>query len=271
METFSALKQLESARARGRPLVLAHRGGRHLWPENTLKAFSSCFGAGAEGVELDVRCSRDGKVIVFHDAELERLTDGQGRVASTPWETLRRLHVKDHQGRLSGETIPDFESVLATLPVDKFLNVEIKFEKGSYEGEASLPLVRAVLKVLRKEPGYGKRPVIISSFSLKVNLQLLLLAGDFARGYLFEEKWGKPAIRRMGEFVLQPHALHPGVNLATDELCRAALSRGREVAVWTVNDPEEMRALAARGVGALITDRPDLCRQAVDALSGASA
>lgn len=266
MSISLTVSQLHYASQRGRPLVLAHRGGRELYPENTLEAFFRCFRDGAEGVELDVRCSSDGKVMVFHDAQLERLTDGQGWASHKHSEALGRLHVRDHTGELTDQRIPRFEEVLEALPPHGFLNVEIKFERGSYPGNASLPMVRRVLKILRSEPHAGTRPVIISSFSMQVNLQLRALARDFARGYLLESRWGRPRYRRIGDRLLSAHALHPGKDLVTDELMAAARRAGREVAVWTVNDPEEMRRYAAMSVGALITDVPDVCRKVVDSL-----
>ncbi|MCB0218412.1 MAG: hypothetical protein KDH09_01850 [Chrysiogenetes bacterium] len=266
MSVISTVNLLQRARESGRPLVLAHRGGRHLYPENTLEAFSRCFSDGAEGVELDVRCTRDGKVVVFHDAELETLTDGQGRASHKSWEEIRTIRVRNHQGDLTDQTIPRFEEVLEALPVDGFLNVEIKFERGSYPGNSSLPLVRRTLEVLRGESAFGERPVIISSFSMQVNLQLRALARDFARGYLFEQRWGVPRYRRIGDRLLAAHALHPAKELVSDELMAAARRAGREVAVWTVNEPDDMRRLARMGVGALITDRPDIGREVVDSL-----
>ena len=81
-----------------------------------------------------------------------------------------------------------------------------------------------------------------------------------------DTRWGVPRYRRIGDRLLAAHALHPAKELVTDELMDAARRAGREVAVWTVNEPGDMQRLAGMGVGALITDRPDIGRETVDSL-----
>src|SRR5438876_10099702 len=77
----------------GRPLVFAHRGGGALAPENTMDAFANGLSLGADGLELDVHLSRDGRVVVHHDATVDRTTTGRGSVAAMSVDELARLNV----------------------------------------------------------------------------------------------------------------------------------------------------------------------------------
>src|SRR5512139_1817621 len=79
-----------------RPLVFAHRGAKRLAPENTLPAFEAAIRLGADGVELDVQYTSDGKLVIFHDLNLEKTSNGTGRVTSHPLDELRELDAGSH-------------------------------------------------------------------------------------------------------------------------------------------------------------------------------
>src|SRR4051812_9330297 len=120
-----------------RPLVFAHRGAGALAPENTIAAFDNGLALGADGLELDVRLSRDGVVVVHHDATLERTSDGRGAVSDLSFEQLARLdagyHFRRRDGlddpggscRGQGISIPSLEAVLRRYPGALFI-IELK-------------------------------------------------------------------------------------------------------------------------------------------------
>ena len=118
----------------GAPLLVAHRGGSRLAPENTLEAFERALAWwDADMLELDVRASRDGEVVVIHDATVDRTTDGTGAVADLSWTELQDLDAGyrflDPDGQPSfrgrGVRVPRFEDVLTAFPAAR-LNVEAK-------------------------------------------------------------------------------------------------------------------------------------------------
>src|SRR5713226_5199361 len=88
-----------------RPLVFAHRGGSGLAPENTFEAFDTGLALGADGLELDVRLSRDGAVVVHHDRTLERTTNGRGEVAAHSADELSRLDAGHHFARTGADSL----------------------------------------------------------------------------------------------------------------------------------------------------------------------
>src|SRR3954469_1638128 len=101
--------------AASRPLVFAHRGGSALAPENTIAAFDNGLALGADGLELDVHLSRDGMVVVHHDATLERTTNGSGPLAALTADELARLDAGYHFEGFRGLTggVPRLDAVLA--------------------------------------------------------------------------------------------------------------------------------------------------------------
>ena len=128
----------------GRPAIAAHRGGASLWPENSLTAFRGALGLGMELVELDVHQTRDGEVIVLHDATLERTTTGRGAVCTLAWSELAAVTVRGTHG----EGIPRLAEVLQLLrptPVGLLLEIKNGADERRYPGieERVLALVEA--------------------------------------------------------------------------------------------------------------------------------
>ena len=130
----------------GSPLLIAHRGGAGLAPENTLEAFESAVRDwGADMLEMDVRTSRDGVVMVFHDPTVDRITDGEGRLGEKSADELKELdagfNFRDPDGEASfrgkGVRIPTFEEVLEAFPSAR-LNVEAK------DRASAVPLVEII-------------------------------------------------------------------------------------------------------------------------------
>jgi glycerophosphoryl diester phosphodiesterase len=107
--------------------VAAHRGGGTHRPENTLAAFREAVRLGAHQIEFDVRRSRDGELVVIHDARVDRTSDGRGAVAELALAELRRLDFGRHRGEaFAGERIPTLREVFRALPRDVWINVQIK-------------------------------------------------------------------------------------------------------------------------------------------------
>src|ERR671912_2605714 len=144
------------------PVNLAHRGASALAPENTLEAFRLAVEAGAGGLELDVHVTRDGEVVVIHDASVDRTTDGSGAVAEMELEEIRRLDAGyrfspdggrtfPYRGR--GVTIPTLAEVYASFPEAR-VNADIKKAQSGAE--------EAVLRVIRSA-GAEERTLIAST------------------------------------------------------------------------------------------------------------
>ena len=237
--------------------ILGHRGASADAPENTLPAFELALAQGADGVELDARLCASGEVVVFHDERLDRLTGRSGRVARTPWTTLRTLEVATAAGR---GRIPLLSEVLEVLPRTALINVELKADVGG------MRLAARVARLLLA--GNHQTHVVVSSFQ---PLCLLAFAGHaptLRRGYLLEPKW--PWWLESG--VLAPLVGRDAVHVADSQLTRERLerwkARGREVAVWTVDEPARARTLEGWGVDSLITNCPGALRAALEKRPG---
>jgi glycerophosphoryl diester phosphodiesterase len=232
--------------------ILGHRGASADAPENTLPAFQLALAQGADGVELDARLCASGEVVVFHDATLERLTGRPGTVAETSWATLRTLEVATRGGRAR---VPLLAEVMEALPRTAFVNVELKAETSWFR------LATRVARLLLE--GNHESHVVVSSFQPLCLVALAARAPSLRRGFLLEPK--RPFWLESG--IVAPlvgrDAVHPPDSQLTLERLKRWHAHGREVAVWTVDDPARARTLAAWGVDTLITNRPGMLRAAL--------
>jgi glycerophosphoryl diester phosphodiesterase len=214
--------------------VFAHRGCSEGFTENTVEAFAEARRLGADGVELDVRLTADGALAVHHDAEIPGLG------------TIDQLEVADLPAH-----VPLLVDVLAVCE-GMVVNVEIKNapqDPGWDPGEAVAALTAAVIE----EAEWTAR-VIVSSFQPATLRAVQAADGRLALGAL----WGfaaeaEPGLAAAGEAGLD--AVHPFVASVDTDLVERAHAMGLAVNVWTVNAPEDLRAMVALGVDAVITDR----------------
>jgi glycerophosphoryl diester phosphodiesterase len=247
------------------PVNLAHRGASARAPENTLEAFRLAVEAGAGGLELDVHVSRDGEVVVIHDASVDRTTDGSGAVAEMELEEIRRLDAGyrfspdggrtfPYRGR--GVTIPTLAEVYASFPEAR-VNADIKKAQSGAE--------EAVLRVIRSA-GAEERTLIASTEHAVVRRFRRISRGHIATAASRREiaafyvlsRVRLGALARPVYDALQVPVEHRGIELVTPRFLRAARSTGVRVDVWTINDAAQMRWLLDLGVSGIMTDHPEV-------------
>ncbi len=244
--------------------IIAHRGSGRGWkqpgapPENTLPAFAYAWSpeVDADAAELDVHLSRDGELIVIHDATLSRTTNGRGRVAEHTLAELRALDAGTwkHE-RYAGTRLPLLEEVIAMLPAGKRLFIEIK--SGAY----TVPTLAAVLarcgKPARQLPviGFGMRTMAAARRALPAHECYVVTT---FRG---RAAFANALIRRVKAAGLD------GIDCRYP-VSRALLGRiadnGLKCVVWTVNSIAGARRLARFGACGITTDIPRLVREALD-------
>jgi glycerophosphoryl diester phosphodiesterase len=246
------------------PLRLAHRGSRVLWPENTMVAFQGAIDLGYRYLETDVHASRDGVVVLFHDAALHRLTDGRGKVWEWTWDVLQTLDAAYHfdpEGgyplRGTGVRIPTLEEAAATFP-EALFNLDLK-QRGIEERLAAeverLGLADRVLigsfhdGRIRRFRAVTKGRVATSAGPLEVSAALTAA------------RLGRPV--RTGADAFQVPERGGPLRVVGRRFIDAVHSGGAQVHVWTVNDLAAMRRLLDAGVDGIVTDRPDLLNEAV--------
>jgi glycerophosphoryl diester phosphodiesterase len=268
-----------------RPLNIAHRGARSLAPENTLAAARRAAMVEADMWELDVRLSADGVPVVVHDESLIRTSNVTGAsfpAADDPWPvqkfTLSELKALDfgswfaladpfgqialhtlsssETSAYQGETIPTLAEAL-TFSSDRGLmvNVEIKDLTG-LPGDTDI-----VEQVVRDIESVGMvERVIISSFNMNYIRQSKQLLPEAAVGFISDRELPAPADLLEA---IQADAYHPHQGCLAASTISDLRKKGFLVNVWTVNDPQRMNAFIDQEVTGIITDFPQLLRQAL--------
>ncbi len=248
------------------PLILAHRGASAYAPENTVAAFRLAHELGADGIELDVQLTRDKIPAVIHDDTVERTTNGKGRVRDLTIGELARLDAGAWKGNeYVGEPVPTlaqvFESLMDWLrPTGRarpcLVNVELKTERFFTDG-----LEQQVLNVIARYDLQDR--VLLSSFSPFALHRARALNRDLPRGMLYDSSMSLPLRKGWLRFWAAPQALHPEAPMIDAAYMAWAARKKLQVNTWTVDDPAQARRLAALGVHALITNKPDVIRDAL--------
>lgn len=257
------MRQEKAYLAGPRPLCFAHRGGAALWPENTIVALRGAVELGVSHLETDVHLTRDGHLVVFHDARLERTTDGYGFIRDYSLTELRELdagfrHSPEGKGRPwrgKGLRIPLLSEVFEIAP-DVKLNVEMK--------QSKVGLPRALWRFIEEHAVHDR--ILVAAAETGLGREFRALSGGrvatSASALEVIEFWaaariGLGAVVPVAYDALQVPPRYHGLEVVTERFVRVAHSRGLHVHVWTIDEPAEMRRLLALGVDGLMSDRPD--------------
>ena len=216
-------------------IVVAHRGGADLGPENSLGCIRRGIAAGAGWVEIDVHLSADGEIVVCHDPSVDRTTDGKGQISGMTYPELRRLRLLDGEGRPTDEHLPTLDEVLDLTKGRAVLLIEIKHSKHSLPG-----IEKACVDCIRRHG--AEKDAVIQSFeddvldrvhelAPEIRLEKLLIFASTGLGFEFDggfsgfdfEKYGH--VSSFNVFYLA----------ATRSFVEKAHASGKEVKVWTLD------------------------------------
>lgn len=206
-------------------------------PENTLRSFLHAERAGMDAIELDLHLSKDGALVVMHDAELDRTTDGTGPIADRTLAELRELDAGQ------GERVPVFEEVLDA--VRSPLQAEIK----------DVAAARALAEVMRRRELVGR--VEVSSFHDEAVAEISALVPG-VRTVLIASRWGADVVDRAVAVGADSLALN--IRRLTLEVVESAHTAGLGVIGWVVNTPDQLRLVRAFGLDGATTDFPEIRR-----------
>lgn len=219
-------------------LCIGHRGARGHEPENTLRSVRRALELGAHGIEIDVWFI-DGELLVFHDATLDRTTNGHGPISRKSFAQLRAFDA----GR--GERIPTLREVFETVNRRAFINIELK-------GRRTAGPVRALIAEFVERHGWVYEDFLVSSFhrmELRAisdpRIPIALLLTRPTRLYALSAR----RVRAV--------AVNPSLRYVTERFVEDAHRRGFKVFVYTVNEPDAFARLRAWGVDGVFTDFPD--------------
>jgi glycerophosphoryl diester phosphodiesterase len=244
-------------------LVMAHRGGRGLWPENTLYAFQKAWALGVDVLEMDVRSTQDGVLVVMHDDTVDRTTDGASPIQDYTLEELKQLDAgyrwttddgATFPYRGQGITVPALEELFQALP-DAPMNIEIKQSEPS--------IIAPFCELLR---AYGRtESVLVASFDQDTIRafreecpEVASTAGEDETRvlYVLSRVWLSRTYSAPAEAAQVPEYFGD-LHVVTPRFLAAAHGRRMQVHVWTVNETEDLQRMLDLGVDGIITDYPD--------------
>ena len=237
------------------PFLFAHRGASAHAPENTLAAFKLALEQNADGIELDVKLSSDGHVVVIHDPTVDRTTGAKGRVKDMSLADLRGLNAGSFFSQnFSHERIPTLEEVFETMGKRLFINVELTNYNSPRDH-----LVETACMLVKKFN--LQKHVMFSSFFPSNLSKAGSYLPEVPRGLLALNGIAGAWARSFGYAFGKYQALHPyWSDVSPEQVQRVHRLKGR-VHVWTVNKAEDMRRLFHWGVDAIFTDDPQLALQ----------
>jgi glycerophosphoryl diester phosphodiesterase len=244
--------------ASSKPLIIAHRGGAGLWPENTLFALQEAAKLGADLSEIDIHMSRDGVLVAIHDDRVDRTTNAKGLVQDMTLAELKRLdagHQWTNDGgrtfpfRGRGITIPTLSEIFSSFP-KQVISLEIK--------QHIPPIVAALRETIHR---YDKaQEVLVSAFNPRTMKVFRRLYPKIASAATDAEIRYFSRLSRMHLdkfYSTNLSAFSIPLHMATERFIKAAHKKNKRVDVWTVNETADMRCLLTWGVDGILTDFPD--------------
>jgi len=235
-------------------LAFAHRGGAVDFPENTMAAFEAAIRMGYRYIETDAYATRDGVLLSFHDDRLDRVTDREGAIAELDYADIAPARI---EGR---EPIPLMEDLLGSFPETRF-NIDPKHDSS----------VAPLIEVIRRTNAVER--VCIGSFSDRrlaqmrdaLGPKLCTSTGPWATARMRFTAWGLPLGFPSAPGCAQVPVRQFGLPLGDASFVEACHSHNVQVHIWTIDDPAEMNRLLDIGVDGLMTDRPAVLKEVLEA------
>ena len=221
-------------------LHIGHRGAKAYAPENTLSSFKKAIEIGVDAVELDVRKTKDNQLVVIHDADVKRTTDGEGLVSELALAQIKSFSAE------RGEKIPTLQEALNLL--DKKVKVLIELKETGMEEK--------VLSVVHNQ-GLDKN-VIVTSFLEDALKKVRELDGQIETGLIYAKHKNpvKTALELQANYLVAFYRFTHRANVVK------AHENGLKIIVWTINSPQEVEDFIKKGVDGIASDKPDILVEA---------
>ena len=237
------------------PLIFGHRGASLHAPENTLAAFILARKLGADGIELDAKLTRDSKVVVIHDATVDRTCDGAGTVRYMSFDELRGMDAgAKFDPRYKGEKIPSLDEVFEALGKKLLINVELT---NYADPKDDLP--EKVAELVKKH-NLGQA-IIFSSFHPTTLWRIQSLLPETPAGLLAFPGFPGALSRSLVGRHWSRNLIHPYYSDVKERFVKRQNRWGRKINVWTVDDKNELERLINLHVNGIITDDVPLAVQ----------
>jgi len=251
-------------------LVIAHQGGDDIFPGDTLYAYEHAAALGADVMEMDAHITKDGEIVLMHDEQVDRTTDGTGLIEDLNLAELKKLDAAYKWSKDDGKTFPfrgqgiqvsTLREIFEKIPDKRYL-IEIKLTEN--------PIDKPLCDLIHKY--HMEEKVIVGSFHDESMAAFRKTCPDVATGAsqgevtkfvilgkIFLSGWVSPVYQDLQ--VPWEKSESKGIQIMTKRFIREAHAKHIRVEPWTVNDPELMKQYIAWGVDGIITDRPDLLLQ----------
>lgn len=213
--------------------IIAHRGASFYEPENTLRAIKRAIEMKTDFVEVDVRRSKDGELIIMHDADINRTTNGNGFVKDKTLQELKKFDAGH------GEEIPTLEDVIEIVKNKVGLVIEIK-EPGTED------------KIVENINQNGIKNVILTSFYHEIIKNVSKLNSDLDTGIIFV---GQPVNVHKLVFDANANIIFPSYRYMNEEMVKQAKEHGITIYPWAIDDIEIFKKFAEMGVDGIITNK----------------
>lgn len=250
-----------------RPLVIAHQGGDGVWPGDTMYAFAKAVEIGANVFEMDAHLTKDGQIVLMHDENVDRTTDGTGLIEDLTLPELRQLDAAYKWSNDDGETfpyrgqgiqVPILEELFQNFPQMRYV-IEIKLTQN--------PIDKPLCDLIRK---YGMQDkVVIASFhdeamqnfrSTCPEVATSASRGEVTRFVLLGKVFLSGLVAPQYQSIQPPYDPSESMNIPimTKRFISQAHAKNLAVEPWTVDNPQLMKQYIEWGVDGIMTDRPDL-------------
>jgi glycerophosphoryl diester phosphodiesterase len=243
------------------PLIIAHRGDSAARPENTLSAFRQALAVSADMIELDVQLTRDGHVVVLHDATVNRTTDGTGNVREMTLADIKKLDASfptKFGTQFKGERVPTLAEALEVVRGKaKGVLVEIKRESVTNDEKDGIE-ARTIAEIARLRV---EKEVALISFERRALARCRTLAPEIRRGHIFYREELPAVVTALQE--IESDIIMPEKGMLSDDLRDLARDADVKIATWVVDEPAELRALAHFDLFAVGSNRPGVLLDAL--------
>jgi glycerophosphoryl diester phosphodiesterase len=246
------MHQLEEQNKFQQPLIIAHRGYRAKYPENTLSAFKAALDAGAAMIELDVSLSNDRKVVVIHDTTLQRTTNGHGPVNGLTLRELKQLDAGSwFHSNFAGERLPELIEVLELVDGRALINIEIK--SSAYEPNHPLDAIeRQVMQLMRQKK--ARDYILISSFNIFILEQLAAYKDAPPLAWISKSPADRHTVRMCTR--INAFSWHPEHLILTCDQIEMMHAAGIRVFPFNMESKADFNRMLSMGVDGVIINDP---------------
>ncbi len=231
-------------------LIFAHRGSKGTHPENTLAAFKEAIRVKSDGIELDIQFSKEEELVVIHDGDVERTTNGKGLVKELTLSELKELDAGSwFDEKFSNEKIPTFFEVLDLLSNEKYsgiLNIELKTDEYDYLG-----IEQKTIEMLKKFNLTCQ--ILFSSFNTETMERVIALDTDRAKAVIMDKSERKINFAKENKSI---SAIHPSIKWVKENMT-VVKKYPKSIRPWTVNTQEDMRLCFELNLEGFHTDFPE--------------